>query len=180
VTLPVAPDPPAPPESAAGPSSAAPPQRESARLTVAQVAERVSAPPAHAGGSGLVAALDQVVRVVGGVLAVVLALLTGLLELILAPLRVSGHLVGLSALLVVPVNIALAWFAVAAVGRKGAVALPWVTWTLLMFVAAGMRTDEGDYLLAGDNWVGMAMILFGSVAFAGYLYRLILRVPPRT
>ena len=48
-----------------------------------------------------------------------------------------------------------------------------------IFFAAGVRTDEGDYLLAGDNWVGLLMILAGSLSFALYAYRMILTGLPR-
>ena len=44
-----------------------------------------------------------------------------------------------------------------------------------MLYAAGGRTTEGDYLLAGDDWVAMAMILIGSLTFAVYAYRMILK-----
>ncbi len=114
---------------------------------------------------------DVALRWFGGILSIVLALLSGVLELFLAPLRVAGVLVGVSALAAVVLNVALAWYAVRVVGRRWAIALPWAAWTLLMFAAAGVRTHEGDYLLAGDNWVGMVVILVGSIAFAGFTYR---------
>lgn len=123
--------------------------------------------------------VDVVLRIIGGILAVLMALLTGLLELYLAPLRVGGTLIGVSVLFSIVANIGLASFAVQAVGVRRAIVLPWVTWTALMFVAAGIRTDEGDQLLSGDNWVGMALVLVGSVAFAGYTYRRILHDAPR-
>jgi hypothetical protein len=48
-----------------------------------------------------------------------------------------------------------------------------------MLVAAGVRTAEGDYLLGGTNYVALAMILIGSLAYAIYTYRMILkRIPP--
>ena len=143
-------------------------------------------PPAYVGGpavagtpSAFAHVADSVLRAVGLVLSVLLALLTGLLELYLAPLRLGGVLVGAAALVVIPVNVFLAWFAQRVVGTRFAFAWPWVTWTLLMFVAAGVRTDEGDQLLAPDNWVGMVLILTGSIAFAAYAYRIVLNPPPR-
>jgi hypothetical protein len=101
--------------------------------------------------------------------------MTGLLELDFAPLRLGGSLIGLAALACVPINLAIAWFAVRTVGRRWAVGPPWAAWTALMFVAVGVRTTEGDYLLAPDNWVGLVLILLGSLAFALFAYRLILR-----
>ena len=123
--------------------------------------------------------VDRVLRLLGGLFTVLMALLTGLLELYLAPLRVGGVLIGAAALVVIPVNVFLAWYARRAIGTRFAFAWPWITWTLLMFVAAGVRTDEGDQLIAGDNWVGMVLILTGSIAFAAYAYRIVLNPPPR-
>lgn len=124
------------------------------------------------------AVLDGVLRLAGAVLSVLLALLTAVAELMLVPLTVRGVPVGAAALVAPLANLALSWFAHTTVGRRRAVALPWLAWTLLMFVAAGLRTDEGDHLLPGDSWVGMLVVLLGSLAFAGYLYRLILRGQP--
>jgi hypothetical protein len=76
-------------------------------------------------------------------------------------------------------NVAIAWFAEQAVGRRWALLPPWAAWTALMLLAAGVRTTEGDYLLAGDNWVGLVMIMVGSLAFGLYAYRMILRTPAR-
>ncbi|MEO3743760.1 hypothetical protein [Plantactinospora sp. B5E13] len=130
-----------------------------------------------AGSPALRAAADLVLRIVGGVLAVVGAVVTAALELVLATARVGGVLIGVSALLAVLANVALSWFAPRAVGRRWALALPAVVWFVLMVVAAGGRS-EGDILLANDNWVGLAMIFAGSVAFAVMGFRLIM-APPR-
>ena len=80
-------------------------------------------------------------------------------------------------MLAVGANIALSWFAYEAVGRSWAVALPAMPWFVLMAVAA-VRTAEGDLLLAGDNWVGLAMIVAGAMTFAVMGFRQIL-APPR-
>ncbi|GAB3143403.1 hypothetical protein GCM10027290_19650 [Micromonospora sonneratiae] len=118
-------------------------------------------------------ALDLTLRVAGGLLSVVGAVLTGVLELLLSTLRVGGYLIGVSAVIAVLANVALSWFAYRTVGRKAAVALPALIWFVLMMVAAG-GTDEGDILLAGDNWVALALIVAGSMAFAVMAFRLIL------
>jgi hypothetical protein len=122
--------------------------------------------------------LDLGLRVAGGVVAVVAGVLTGVLELLLATVRVGGQLIGVSALLAIGANIALSWFAHEAVGRRWAVALPAVPWFALMAVAA-VRTTEGDLLLAADNWVGLAMIVAGAMTFAVTGFRQIL-APPST
>ena len=122
--------------------------------------------------------LDAGLRLAGGLISVVAAVVTGLLEIGLSSLRVGGTLIGVSVPVAVAANLALAWFAHRTVGAKWAVALPWVAWTALMFLAAGFRTTEGDHLFYGENWVALPLVLFGSVAFGGYLYRLILSSTP--
>ncbi|MFC0503327.1 hypothetical protein [Micromonospora costi] len=121
--------------------------------------------------------LDVGVRVAGGLVAVVAGVVTGLLELILATVRVAGQLIGVSVLLAIGANIVLSWFAHESVGRRWSVALPAVPWFVLMAVAA-VRTSEGDLLLAGDNWVGLVMIVAGAMTFAVMGFRQILAVPP--
>lgn len=133
--------------------------------------------PAEPGGpSSAAAAVDLALRVLGGIIAVVAAVLSAVLELLLATVRVGGHLIGVSALIALGANVALGWFAYRAVGARWAVALPAVTWFALMVIAAG-RTAEGDLLLAGDNWVGLATIVTGSMAFAIMGFRLIMMPP---
>jgi hypothetical protein len=121
--------------------------------------------------------VDLTLRVVGGVVAFLAGALTALVELLLATFRVAGHLVGVSVLIAIGANIVLSWFAHAAVGRRWAVVLPALPWFAAMVVAAG-RTDEGDLLLAGDNWVGLAMIVVGAMTFAVMGFRLIIAPPP--
>lgn len=117
--------------------------------------------------------LDTALRVVGGLIALVGAVLSAVLELILSTARVGGQLIGVSVPLAVVANVGLAWFAHRAVGKAWAMAIPAVVWFGLMVVAAG-GTAEGDILLAGNNWVGLAMIVAGSMAFAVMGFRLIL------
>lgn len=121
--------------------------------------------------------LDLGLRVAGGLVAIVAGVVTGVVELLLATLRVAGQLIGLSVLVAVGANIALGWFAHQAVGRRWSVALPALPWFLLMVVAA-VRTSEGDLLLAGDNWVGLVMIVAGAMTFAVMGFRQILAPPP--
>jgi hypothetical protein len=146
------------------------------------------APPARS-------AWEPVVVTGGLVIAILAAFLSGVLELFLTPLRWgdlttiwrgdpigSGHgpLLGLSILLAGVGNYVIAWFAVSTTGgRRWALGPPWALWTLMMLLAAGVRTNEGDYLLAGNDWIGLAMILVGSLTFAVYSYRMILRKLPK-
>ena len=132
-------------------------------------------PPASPGR-----ALEYVIRVAGLVIAVLATVLTAALELFLSPLRLGGVPIGAAIVLAVVANLAICWFAVTTVGRRWALAPPWAVWTLVMFFAAGLRSNEGDYLISADNWVALVMILTGSLAFAVYTYRAILKGPPVT
>jgi hypothetical protein len=115
---------------------------------------------------------------VAGVLIVLVAtVVTAVAELYLTPVRVAGVPVGVAVPFAAAANWALAWFAVTTTGRRWTLGLPWVLWTMLMLFAAGARTREGDYLLGGSDWVALVMILAGSLTFAVYAYRAILRRP---
>lgn len=123
--------------------------------------------------------LDVALRIVGGALSVLGAVLTAVLELLLSLVRVGGVLIGISVLVAVVANVGLSWFACRTVGSRWAFALPAVVWFALMVIAAG-GTDEGDVLIAANNWVGLAMIFAGSIAFGVMGFRMILASgPPR-
>jgi hypothetical protein len=125
-------------------------------------------------------ALELVIRTAGLAIAMLATVLTAALELFLTPLRVGGVPIGAAVVLAVVANLAICWFAVTTVGRRWALAPPWALWTLIMFFAAGTRTTEGDYLISSNDWVALVMILVGSLAFAGYTYRSILKRAPVT
>ncbi|MFJ6198407.1 hypothetical protein [Micromonospora sp. NPDC092111] len=133
-------------------------------------------PPPPPGRTGWL--LDLGLRLVGGLVAVVGGVLTALLGLLLSTVRVGGHLIGVSVAVTIVGAIAASWFAYATVGRKWAVALPALPWFVLMALAA-VRTAEGDLLVAGDNWVGLAMITTGAMTFAVMAFRQILGPSPR-
>jgi hypothetical protein len=138
-----------------------------------------AAPPApDAEAPGDDRALDLIIRVAGWVLSIVAVILSGLLELFFTPLRVGGVVIGVSILLALVANPAIAWFAVTTTRRRSSVAPPWIIWTAMMLFATGYRTPEGDYLVSGDDWVALVMVLVGSLAFAVYSYRMILRTRP--
>jgi hypothetical protein len=127
--------------------------------------------PSRAGG---------LLAVAGLVIALLAALFSGILEIFLTPLRVGGFPIGVAVPVAVVANVAIAWFAVTTTGRKRAIGAPWLLWTVLMFFAAGAKRAEGDYLINGNDWVALIMILAGSLAFAVYTYRSILRRPRLT
>lgn len=137
---------------------------------------------------------EPIVRVAGVLIAVVASVVSGVFELILSTLRAGdlvsvwsgdaigsggGPLIGLSIVLAGVFNYAIGWFAYTTTGKRWAIGPPWAIWTLLMLFAAGVRTYEGDYLLGGDNWVALVMILVGSLSYAVYSYRMILKRIPR-
>lgn len=115
-----------------------------------------------------------VVRAAGLLVAVVATVVTAIVELYLTPLRIAGVPVGASVLFAVVANWALAWFVLHTTRRRWSVGLPWVLWTVIMLFAAGARTEEGDYLLSGSDWIALVMILVGSLSFAVFAYRMIL------
>jgi len=124
-------------------------------------------------------ALEVLIKVFGVIISVVAAILSGFLEIFLAPLRAGRIPLCVAIVLAVVANYAIAWFAHTTVGRRWAVAPPWVAWTALMLFAAGVRTDEGDYLISGNDWVSLVTILIGSLTWAVFAYRMILKpLPP--
>lgn len=121
---------------------------------------------------------NRLIPIAGLVISLLAAFFSGILEIFLTPLRVGGLPIGVAVPAAVVANVAIAWFAVTTTGRKRAIGAPWLLWTVLMFFAAGAKRSEGDYLINGNDWVALIMILAGSLAFAGYTYRVILRRPP--
>lgn len=93
-------------------------------------------------------------------------------EVFLAPLTVQwtshGHAhwfrlpVALAGAIVV--NAALTWFVRAVTGRIVLVMGAFVAWIAVILVASA-RTREGDLVLTGNNWVGVAVMFAGSTAF---------------
>ncbi|GGN55505.1 hypothetical protein GCM10010112_06420 [Actinoplanes lobatus] len=136
--------------------------------------------------------ISTATRAAGITVVLVATLVTAFLEIQLSALRVgavgsllagdspyegSGFALPLAVPLAVGANLALAWFALTTVGRW-AVGLPWALWTLVMLAASGVRTDGGDYLVGGANWVFLVTMVAGSLTFAMFSYRLILKPPP--
>ncbi|GLY95740.1 hypothetical protein [Actinoplanes sp. NBRC 103695] len=117
---------------------------------------------------------SALIRAAGLVVTIVATMVTAVVELYLTPLRIAGVPIGASVIFAVAVNWALAWFVLHTSRRPWAVGVPWVLWTVIMLFAAGARTTEGDYLLGGDDWIALVMILVGSLSFAVFAYRMIL------
>ncbi|MCZ7435531.1 hypothetical protein O7598_03915 [Micromonospora sp. WMMC241] len=137
-------------------------------------------------------ALDRVLRVAGGVVALWAGVLAALLDLIFATWAwetVQGRSGGAQALVGIGLAVAgiaavaastvlLGWFAHASTGSRWAVALVALPW-FLVIVVGGFRTTEGDLALAGDNVLGLALIVTGAVTFAVIGFRHIV-TPPHT
>jgi len=121
--------------------------------------------------------LPPLLGAAGLLIAILATMVTAVAELYLTPLRLGGVPIGVAVVFAAVANWGLAWFAVTTTGRRWALAPPWALWTIIMLFAAGVRTREGDYLLSGNDWIALVMILVGSLSFAVFAYRLILTRP---
>lgn len=141
--------------------------------------------------SGAERALDRALRVAGGVVAVWAGVVAALLDLIFATWAwetVQGRSGGAQALVGIGLAVAgiaavaastvlLGWFAHSSTGSRWAVALAALPW-FLVIVVGGFRTTEGDLALAGDNVLGLLLIVTGAVTFAVLGFRHIVTPPP--
>ncbi|HWS38928.1 MAG TPA: hypothetical protein VN408_40085 [Actinoplanes sp.] len=136
---------------------------------------------------------DPLISAAGIVVSVLAIVVTAFIELALSPLRTgalgavvagdspfvaTGFAVPLSVPLAVWANLAIGWFTVFTTGRRALIGLPWALWTLIMLLASGSRTAEGDFLLTESNWVAVVTILAGSLTFAVHAYMLIFKPAP--
>jgi hypothetical protein len=123
-----------------------------------------------------------VLRVGGVLVGAGLALASAIWETVLSPLH--AHIGGVSfrlplaVVLAVAGNVAILLFTYYVTGRMGLALLPAVVW-IAVIVMAGRRTGEGDLLITGNNWVGVLLVLFGSVSWAVAAYWLAIRHGPR-
>ncbi|MFG1676556.1 hypothetical protein [Micromonospora sp. NPDC049282] len=148
-------------------------------------------PPPPAPPSRVERALDRALRVAGGLVTVWAGVLAALLDLIFATWAwetVQGRSGGAQALVGIGLAVAgiaavaastvlLGWFAHSSTGSRWAVALAALPW-FLVIVVGGFRTTEGDLALAGDNVLGLALIVTGAVTFAVVGFRQIVTPPP--
>ena len=130
--------------------------------------------------------VEWTMRIAGTLVGVALGFVTAIYEVYLIPLRLTsaGHArVPVAVLVAIVANAGLVWFTRAVTGRVGPALLPGIPWLLVMLVA-GNETADGDLLITGNNWVGVATILCGAVAWAVAGYKVILRakrgpLPPK-
>ncbi len=118
-------------------------------------------------------AVDIGLRVVGTLLAVVLAGLIAVIGAFLTPFRVGTTLVPISLVIEVVGNVGVIWFAYQVTRNRLLALLPALVWVVLSFLAA-RKTTEGDLVLIGSDWVASAYLLLGPTAIAVCAYRLFL------
>ncbi|GAA4207293.1 hypothetical protein [Actinocatenispora rupis] len=126
-------------------------------------------------GSGA-RALDVVLRIVGGVVAVWGGVLTALLEAFLVPLRIGGVRIPFSLLLAVVCNILLMLFARAATGNRFVALLPGIAWFVVTIVLSG-QTAAGDTVLVGNDWMPIALLLVGAASVTVGAFLVVVRRP---
>jgi hypothetical protein len=110
-------------------------------------------------------AADLGLRVVAGIVGFGLGAVSAMYEALLADLRWHSYRVPLSPVLALLANPLLVLFAFWGTGRLAAALLPAIPWLAVMVMAA-TRTTEGDLVFTGDNWVGLATLFVGAIAFA--------------
>jgi hypothetical protein len=120
----------------------------------ARVSASASAPP-------------DAVAVAGVVLVCLAALLAGVLEVMLVPLRSGTVLVPVSVLGALVGNVAFPRMGRALAPRTAAMTAPFVAWLAPIVVAVLVVRPEGDVLIpggGGEQWVFYATLLCGGVA----------------
>jgi Flp pilus assembly protein TadB len=121
---------------------------------------------------------ETLTRLGGGVLVVWLTVLAAVCEAFLVPLRMAGVRIPVALLLAVAGNLTLPWLARWLSRSRMMTMLPALLWFLVILVLAG-GTTEGDVVLAGNDWVALTLLLFGSVAAAAGAYFALLGREPR-
>jgi hypothetical protein len=117
--------------------------------------------------------LDRAARLVGFVIALMLAAMSAAFEAFLTPLSWGTTRLPVSLVAAVVGNLALVWFAYVITGRRLAAVGPAFVWVAVMVTAAS-RSAEGDLVLTDNNWVGIGTMFAGSMTFAAAGYRLML------
>lgn len=122
---------------------------------------------------------ERVIGISGGVLVTVTAMLTAVVEAFFVPLRIAGVRAPLVLLLALVCNLALPWLGQWLSGSRVGIMLPPLAWFVVIVVFAG-GTDEGDVVLAGNDWVALALLVGGAIAAAAGAYFALLRADPRS
>jgi hypothetical protein len=94
------------------------------------------------------------------------AVLAGLLELLLVPHYVDGHIFPISVPLAMITTYALPKLGFWLIGQVRGAALPLVFWIVPVLTLGFLGRPEGDLIIEGGNneqWVALAMIVAGAV-----------------
>lgn len=129
------------------------------------------------------ALLSRLIAVAGAVVALAGGLLTGVLGLILVPLRIDTPIglvrLPVAVVLVIVANLGLVWFARYTIQSRWGPLVPGAGWLLIAFTAASGSGADGSLLLLGDDWVGVLTIFGGTAAVAiGVVHALFRRPQP--
>ena len=108
----------------------------------------------------------------GAVVGVLLGFVSALVEVFWAAAYVGPVRFPVSAVLAVVGNVALVRFTWWVTGSRGLALLPGLAWMVPVVIASG-GTSEGDQLLRADNWVALATLFGGAVAWTVAAFRLI-------
>ncbi len=138
----------------------------------------VSPPARSAVASWLVSASGALVALAGG-------LLTGVLGLVLVPLRLDTPLgllrMPVAVVFVILANAAWIWFARYTTQARWGPLVPAAGWLLIAFAAARGASPDGSLLLLGNDWVGVLTIFGGTATVAiGAVVALTRRPQPGT
>jgi hypothetical protein len=115
-------------------------------------------------------------RVGGTVIGVLAGMITAVYEGFLSPLRWGGVHAPVAPVLALIVNPLLVWFTHRVTGSRTLALLPGLAWCLVLVVAA-LGTDEGDIMLAGNNWMAVLLMAAGAISWATAAALMVM--PPR-
>jgi hypothetical protein len=113
----------------------------------------------------------------GVAVGLLLGFVTAVWEVFASPLYAGAIPLPVSPVLAVATNLAVIWFTRRVTGRAGLALLPGVVWFGTMFVAAN-KTNAGDLLIPGNDYMGLAAILLGCAAWGVGGYWAVLRQRP--
>ena len=121
---------------------------------------------------------DIAYRVGGTLVGVLLGVITAIWEALLTPLTFPGSTTVRMPVALVAAIVAQRRDRLVHLSRHAARRVwrcsPALAWLIVM-VVAGTTTSDGDLILTGNNWVGLATIATGSLAWAGTGYWLIVK-----
>ncbi|GAA1706527.1 hypothetical protein [Fodinicola feengrottensis] len=112
---------------------------------------------------------NLVIAIVGGVVAVVAGFGAGVVEGFLIPLRAGEMRVPIAILVAIVANAGIALWTRYVTGNKLAPVAPAISW-FAAIALLGTQTSAGDLVIVGNDWVALATVFVGAVAFAVGLF----------